>query len=1078
MASAEMLALAQRELGYDTNPTLAEAEYQIDQLGRAPEGERSFLANISEAFSRGQTGVLADIAVYEAMTSDNQDVTGALIARKKLQTQSALDPVEGRYVTSLVYAAANTAGQVLESGKRAARGSVIGGLIGGAVGALGGAVIPTIGEEPFTIGAGLTGGAKLGAKIGGHGDAGMFMYRQGAGAMYADMIEEGIDPAIAKKAAQYGAVPYALIEMAQFKLLGKAAKSVGVGKVKSLIQAKVLAAISKGVGKYALTLGGEVTEEVAQEIVQIATSKAAEAYQEGGLSIDQEFIDESLQRIWSVTKGAGEAFALLPVPGAALEAGVAYQGAILDAQMANSLDQVAVELSPMDMSNPEVQFTAAMNQKLAEATKINPDLEAAGYKAHVERANKAGKEAMTLEAYQTRYRSNQLFREQEVARAEERRERLGRGLGDIRGKSNAAEYMRQGREYLKDKTYTTLEIGPLEGSMSFEKYTELQEKINAATDKVDNAEALRLMESLKKVYFEGGKFQKSDWKVAAKIFGPNTVSAMEAISTMEKPMAEGAFTQTNNYLRSMASAVDMSATLRQNKFTISHPKTFAKLLAVQAKILAKGLGAARILDKDMWTSEIGQASLKHGIDRESFNPGAGFEHGSERFPSTDAGRVPGVARSQAAYTVAGNLARVLLFGEIWLANKDSMTDKQLNDIARIINIMTGRGSVKWLGEYAPVLNSMFFAPRNFTANVQVWTELFNPELSGVARKYLAFNLVKWIGINAGVIGMLSMVPGVDVEPDPRSTDWGKVVIGNQHIDFWGGQLPLVRTVLRLATGTRKTTGGQIVDAGRVETITRFLQNKLGPLPSFALDMMRGETSMGEKRSLMDPDQITKEAYEKLVPFFAQDIADAARLQGWNTAPGLALSFLGASSQTYVPTKSSQGAMRRNELAREVLGVTWDELGPEVQKFLRAKFPEIGDLEREAKYEREDNNFMSKIEKDIKKSQAFMNKTVPEDVRRELAALQVTLGGVSRRVGTNWYLNDVRFKQYQDTVADAYKTILPKLMRSPMWSRLNQAGRVEMVVRVTAELKEAARKKIIVDANLSDLQRRQYGAVKQ
>jgi hypothetical protein len=1042
-----------------------------------PDGdvERSFLQNITTSFARGQESVLADVAIYEALSDPNEDLTGALIARNKMLQRAALDPVEGRYLTGLVFKAAGTAGQMFESAKRAAVGSVLGAATGAAAGGVIGAVVPTVGEEPVTVGGGVALGAKLGAKISGHGAAGVFMYKQGVGAMYADMIAEGIDPKIAERAARLGAVPYAALELAQLKMLGAPAKRVLTGKAKALLRGRALEAIGAGLKVYTKTLAGEVTEELAQEMVQIGTERGARAFQEGGLTLDREWLDSTVDRMWQVGKGSVEAFALLPVPGATLEAGVAWASAQLDNEISAKLADVdnVNTVQVKDVSDPQAQLYLALRQRLGEAIEVNEVDERASYRRHVERAQKAGRQPMDQQSWSVQYRSKKLLREQEAARREERKERLGAMAGNVRAQSNGLSFSKNLKRALKGKTYTSLGIEPLESVLPIETFNTLRNEIVADTATLKHLEAMRLIDALENLYYKGGRLHKSEVKLAKKMWGPNVATLLEEIGALQEAQKLHPITTANDFARSVASSMDLSRLLRQEKFTIGKPKLFAKLAAVSAKSLVGGSPVAEMINKDLITSEAGQAAIRAGVRVEEFGPGVGFERGPEAFPSKIAGRIPGIARSQAAFAVGGNYARIMRFGEIWEANKGSLSPKDLRDIAQVINILSGIGDTRALGKYAHVLNSIFFAPRNFFANVQVWTELLNPQLSGIARKYLAWNVVKWFGINAGMLAMMSAAPGVSVERDPRSTDFGKVVLGNTHIDFWGGQLPIFRTLYRLAVRERKTQAGRIVDADMKDTISRFLQSKLGPVPAAALDMWRGETFYGAKRDPGDVDDVTAIIYDRVTPFFVQDLIDAIRYQGVVGGALAPLSFLGASAQTYPKTKSTEVALKKNQLASE-MGVNWEELGPEAQKFLRQKYPEIGLMEREAKYERDHGYFLETIEKNLKRSQKKMYNAMPRDIRQELDQLNLTLSGVGRRIGTNWYLNDARYKDYENRVRDAYKEILPKLMRAPVWQRLNPVGKAEIVKKATEEIKEAVRKQIVYKAKMADLRRVRYG----
>lgn len=75
-----------------------------------------------------------------------------------------------------------------------------------------------------------------------------------------------------------------------------------------------------------------------------------------------------------------------------------------------------------------------------------------------------------------------------------------------------------------------------------------------------------------------------------------------------------------------------------------------------------------------------------------------------------------------------------------------------------------------------------------------------------------------------------------LETDPRSSDFGKIKIGNFRADFWGGYIPLISLYARLLTEETKKSDGTIVKFGegyggiesRGDAATKFLINKESP----------------------------------------------------------------------------------------------------------------------------------------------------------------------------------------------------------------------------------------------------------
>ena len=75
-----------------------------------------------------------------------------------------------------------------------------------------------------------------------------------------------------------------------------------------------------------------------------------------------------------------------------------------------------------------------------------------------------------------------------------------------------------------------------------------------------------------------------------------------------------------------------------------------------------------------------------------------------------------------------------------------------------------------------------------------------------------------------------------IEKDPRSSDFGKIKIGNFRYDPWGGYIPLISLYARLATEEVKKSDGTVVKFGegfggiqsRGDAATKFLINKESP----------------------------------------------------------------------------------------------------------------------------------------------------------------------------------------------------------------------------------------------------------
>jgi hypothetical protein len=228
------------------------------------------------------------------------------------------------------------------------------------------------------------------------------------------------------------------------------------------------------------------------------------------------------------------------------------------------------------------------------------------------------------------------------------------------------------------------------------------------------------------------------------------------------------------------------------------------------------------------------------------------------------------------------------------------TERELKDLARVINWTTGRGPLGPLSNAGGLLNAIFFSPRFVTSRIA--TPLLPFISSGVARKVAARSLVSWVAVNTGMLAAISRVPGVDVEIDPRSSDFGRIKIGNTRIDFWAGFQPLARYTAQIWTSTSKQAGtGNIREIRSMrETFERLLRSKLSPQVGAAVDIISGRTFIGEELTF-DRETVESQAYQKLVPLFIQDVIEVVSEEGALGAFAAGPSFFGAGVMAYKAT---------------------------------------------------------------------------------------------------------------------------------------------------------------------------------
>jgi hypothetical protein len=172
-----------------------------------------------------------------------------------------------------------------------------------------------------------------------------------------------------------------------------------------------------------------------------------------------------------------------------------------------------------------------------------------------------------------------------------------------------------------------------------------------------------------------------------------------------------------------------------------------------------------------------------------------------------------------------------------------------SSLAQYINHATGRGDLPaFLKGAAPILNVAFWSPRLQAARIGLPFVIARAEPA--VRKEALRDIA--ITFTAGTTGLgLAAAAGLKMEIDPRSSDFGKVRIGNTRIDFWGGFQQYARVCALLINNWGKSASKGTVYplqeyGGRASTIGHFVRGKTNPAIGFIIDLLSGETFIGEE----------------------------------------------------------------------------------------------------------------------------------------------------------------------------------------------------------------------------------------
>lgn len=549
------------------------------------------------------------------------------------------------------------------------------------------------------------------------------------------------------------------------------------------------------------------------------------------------------------------------------------------------------------------------------------------------------------------------------------------------------------------------------------------------------------------------------------------------------------YTTTNivNFQRSVMTSWDLSAIGRQGLFWLpSKPKEWYGSAKTGYKIMFsknRGQDVYNTLMSDVRTRPHSQlvkglgGSYDIGLT-DPIGKAASFSKVEEAFMSEWAERfVPGVKRSELAYTGVLNDLRSKLWESFtagWEGTGKSAADYEA--LSAFIRHSTGRGDIpKGLTKLAPFLNGVFFAPRFLSSRFETVGDLIFT--TSAVRPIVASSLVKYVGTGATVLWGLSHVPGVDVEWNPQSSDFGKIRIGDTRIDFWGGYLPIVRLVTQTITGKRYDTDTKrFLNVERRQVLLNFLRSKLSPPAALAWDTATGSTMFGE--SILPRERLyTKQGKldlafaisNRILPMFYQDILEARRYQGLGAGLLVApLTWHGFGVQTYPIPDYKQTQMLKNEIALENTGQRWDDLGPEAQKALRDYDGRINlyeDKQRAMDTSAVSGNFL----KESHRSSEFIRKNLPKEVKLELDRISVPVPGVGRKIASDWYLKDDLYKRYQELYSKSAVSIFSTIMKEQGWNELNDEQRRNTSQYIFTEIGQAVRKQIMAEANEKDLE---------
>lgn len=434
---------------------------------------------------------------------------------------------------------------------------------------------------------------------------------------------------------------------------------------------------------------------------------------------------------------------------------------------------------------------------------------------------------------------------------------------------------------------------------------------------------VNLGDAMRKIMVEGKLPQENEIRLLRQVFGNELADAVE------KKVAEGEgawnlFLEATGLPKAFLSSFDLSYPGRQGIMTsVRHPKEFFGNFGNLFKAAGSERGAAQVMQSiyddatpvAVTFNDGRKATLPFGEIVE--NAPGGTIRQLEAPVSAQQQRVlmrwletrpiigPLVAGSQRAFAVYGNKLRTDI-AKYWIkraiAKDGTISEDRLNSIFNLSQRLTGQGTFGAGpgNRLTDGIAALGWSPFYRIAPLQVVASLFHKD--PFIRRMAAENLVSFVGAGLAVLGGLKLSGAADVEDDPRSSDFGKIKIGDQRINFWGTNQLLARSVGQIITGERKSLdSGLTFPQEQRKTIESYLRSGLAPEWSLIWDTLEGKTGVGREVDFTSPEGVGREGYERLVPLALQDIIEAASREGVRgglTATPLAI--FGVGVQTFGP----------------------------------------------------------------------------------------------------------------------------------------------------------------------------------
>jgi hypothetical protein len=365
--------------------------------------------------------------------------------------------------------------------------------------------------------------------------------------------------------------------------------------------------------------------------------------------------------------------------------------------------------------------------------------------------------------------------------------------------------------------------------------------------------------------------------------------------------------------RALMTTGEFSFVLRQGKLAVlSHPLMSARALPNAFRALLASDQRAREIDEQVFSHPDAEAALSAKLHL--VRDDAKLSRQEEILMGRLVGKIPVVKNFNHAAEVFLNRIRF----DMWRAMRRSLTKSgtptaiEDRQIAMFVNEATGRGGLGKLEAAAIPLARVMFSPRYYASRLQL---LAGHSLWGGTmrtRRVIATEYARaLIGLGLYYSALLMYFSGNDdddkkkgrVVLDPRSTDFGKVIVGNTRIDPLAGLSQVAVLAARTVTGQKVTGSGKVVPIRGAnvpfggdkwsDIMARHLRGKLHPVPASVANLFDGTDLGGNEATILNQSQ------NAITPMTYVDIYAALKDQDIPDGVAIALlTMLGEGLQTY------------------------------------------------------------------------------------------------------------------------------------------------------------------------------------